>query len=203
MAAGSASAHVQLNYPLGGETFIVGQRVKIEWRVLIPHNQENWDLYFSPDGGANWEVLELDMDPSQLDYRWTVPNITTENARIRIYMDNMQGDYEDASGDLIITDTQTSIKIQEKNPSAFTLHPNYPNPFNPTTIINYELPNTTNIDLSVYNLLGQQIVTLVSGQQTAGYHSIQWDASNLSAGAYFIKLQANDFVQIKKSVLLK
>jgi len=118
-------------------------------------------------------------------------------------MDNMQGDYEDLSSDFSITDTQTPIEIQEKNPAAFTLHPNYPNPFNPTTIINYELPNTTNIDLSVYNLLGQKIVTLVSGQQTAGYHSIEWDASNLSAGAYFIKLQANEFVQIKKSILLK
>ena len=83
------------------------------------------------------------------------------------------------------------------------LHPNYPNPFNPTTVINYELPHTTNMDLSVYNLLGQKVVTLVSGTQYAGYHSIEWDDSNLSGGAYFIKFQADDFVQIKKAILLR
>jgi len=199
----TVKAHVKLDNPLGGETFVSGETVIIKWTMLVPHDQENWDLYFSSNGGNSWEELELDLESFRTTFVWTVPQLLTENARIRIIQDNTGGDYVDASGDFIITDVQTSIGIKEKNPNAFNLHPNYPNPFNPTTIINYELPNTTNIDLSVYNLLGQKIVTLVSGQQTAGYHSIEWDASNLSAGAYFIKLQANEFVQIKKSILLK
>ena len=200
---GSVSAHVQLDNPVGGETFVTGETVIIEWSTLISHVQENWDLYFSSNGGNDWEEIKFDLGTSQLFYEWIVPPILTENARIKIVQDNTGSDYENLSGDFIITDTQTSVEIQEKNPSAFKLNPNYPNPFNPSTIINFELPTTMIIDLSIYNLLGQEVETLVSGRQGAGYHSVEWNASNLSAGAYFIKLQADEFIQIKKAILLK
>jgi hypothetical protein len=203
IVADSVDAHVTLDKPMGGETFVTGETVSIKWILDIQHNQNNWDLYFSSNGGSDWEGIELNIDTHQLSYAWTVPQIITDNARIRIVQDNTGGDYVDESEDFTITDVQTSIGVQEKNPAVFKLHPNYPNPFNPTTVINYELPNSTNIDLSVYNLLGQKIVTLVSGQQNAGYHSIEWNALHLSAGAYFIKLQADDFVQIKKAILIK
>ena len=203
MTTDSIKAHVRLDNPEGGETYVTGEKVIIKWTTIIEHDQENWDLYFSSNGGSNWEGIKLNIDTHQLSYVWTVPKIITDNARIRIIQNNTGGDYEDASGDFIITDVQTSIGVQEKNPAVFKLHPNYPNPFNPTTTINYEVPNSTNMDLSVYNLLGQKVVTLVSGTQSAGYHSIQWDASNVSAGAYFIKFQADDFLQIKKAILLK
>ena len=203
IAAGNVLAHVQLDNPVGGETFVTGETVIIQWTLLISHDQNNWDLYFSSNGGTDWAEIELNIDPTRLNYVWTVPLMTTENARIRIVQDNNGTNYEDTSSDFIISDTQTSVEIEEQNEYAFKLYANYPNPFNPTTTITYELPATTYIDLSIYNILGQKMVTLISGIQTAGYHLIEWDASQLSGGTYFIKLDAGEFTQIRKSVLLK
>jgi hypothetical protein len=198
------SAHVGLEYPLGGETFAVGDKIEIKWNIEIDHGPNNWDLYFSSDGGENWEELQLDIEKSQIDYLWTVPDIVTESARIKIVQDNdSYVNLEDESANFTITDVQTSVGLQDEIPTVFKLHSNYPNPFNPTTIINYDLPRTMNADLSVYNVLGQKVTTLISGIQHAGFHSVTWDASYLAGGAYFIKLQADEFVQIKKSILLK
>jgi len=203
LTAGSVLAHVQLDYPVGGETFVAGENVSIKWTILIPHAQENWDIYFSSNGGNDWEEIEMDLDISRVSYLWTVPQIVTKNARIRIVQDNTGGDYEDVSGDFNIQDTPSSVDVPKNNPKSFILHANYPNPFNPKTIINYELPTTNYVVISVYNLIGQRVVTLVSEKQRAGYYSIEWNASNLSSGTYFIKMDANEFVQIIKSILVK
>ncbi|MEP6647804.1 MAG: hypothetical protein ABJC12_12015, partial [Saprospiraceae bacterium] len=96
-SAQKLSAHVVLDYPVGGETFIVGQEVIINWHIAISHPQLNWDLYFSSDGGNNWEPLQLDMPVSQLSYTWIVPNLLTTLGRIRIFQDNQGQDYLDFS----------------------------------------------------------------------------------------------------------
>ncbi len=98
----SAGAHVALDSPLGGETFTEGEVVDIQWHIVIPHDLQNWDLYFSQDGGSNWEVIEMNLPPAQLNYLWTVPGVETAQGRIRIYMDNTGVDYEDQSGDFTI-----------------------------------------------------------------------------------------------------
>jgi hypothetical protein len=85
----------------------------------------------------------------------------------------------------------------------FYLAQNYPNPFNPITIINYQLPITSDVELSVYNPLGQKVTTLVSEKQIAGYHQVEWDASGLASGIYYYRLHAGDFVQVRKMVLLR
>jgi plastocyanin len=97
-----ARAHVALDYPVGGETFTEGEVIDIQWHIVIPHDLQNWDLYFSQDGGSNWEVIELNLPPDQFNYLWTVPGIQTSQGRIRIYMDNTGPDYEDQSGDFTI-----------------------------------------------------------------------------------------------------
>jgi len=200
----SVSAHVGLEYPVGGETFAVGDKIEIKWKIEIDHGPNNWDLYFSSDDGANWEELQLDLEKSQLNFLWTVPDIVTENARFKIVQDNdSYVNLEDESGNFTITDIQTSIRIQEDIPRVFKLHNNYPNPFNPTTTIKYDLPRTMKADVSVYNVLGQKVATLIAGIQNEGNHSVEWDASQLAAAPYFIKLQADEFIQIKKSILLK
>jgi len=88
-------------------------------------------------------------------------------------------------------------------PSAFALSQNYPNPFNPVTRIKYDLPRDCWVRLDTYNILGQKVATLVDGEQKAGYKTARWDASSFSSGIYFYRLQASDFVQTRKMVLLK
>jgi len=96
-----------------------------------------------------------------------------------------------------ITDFKTDL------PERFALKQNYPNPFNPRTIINYELPITNYVELSVFNLIGQKVVTLVSEKQAAGYHQVEWDASGLSSGIYYYMIKVGEFQDIKKMVLIR
>ena len=85
----------------------------------------------------------------------------------------------------------------------YMLGNNYPNPFNPTATIEYSLPLPGEVSLIVYNLLGQEVAKLVSDEIEAGYHKVTWNASNFPSGIYFYRLQAGDFVQTRKMVLLK
>ena len=101
----------------------------------------------------------------------------------------------------------TGINDEEDNlaaiPREFDLNQNYPNPFNPTTVIEFALPVKSKVELSVYNILGEKIITLVNEEKDAGNHQALFNAIYLSSGIYFYKLRANDFVQTKKMILLK
>jgi photosystem II stability/assembly factor-like uncharacterized protein len=88
-------------------------------------------------------------------------------------------------------------------PAAFVLEQNYPNPFNPATFINYQLPNASHVRLSVYNMLGQEVTTLVNEIEQAGAQSVRFDASNLPSGVYLYRLQAGTYTSVKKLVLIR
>ena len=95
-------------------------------------------------------------------------------------------------------------------PKQFSLAQNFPNPFNPATSIQYSLPSTSNVTLTVYNVLGQHVATLVNTEQTAGLKSAVWNANAFASGVYFYKLKATSagspartFTDVKKLVLLK
>jgi len=93
-------------------------------------------------------------------------------------------------------------------PLSFALHQNYPNPFNPTTTLQYDLPEDAKVKIMIYDLMGREIKTLVNNQQTAGFKSILWDATNnlgqpVSAGMYLYRISAGDFHSVKKMILLK
>ena len=93
-------------------------------------------------------------------------------------------------------------------PTEFALHNNYPNPFNPVTTINYDLPQDGTVRLIIYDLMGREVTRLVNGFTPAGYHSVRWNAKNqmgenVSAGVYFYHLQSGNFVKTQKMVLLK
>lgn len=95
------------------------------------------------------------------------------------------------------------VEVRVAPPAEFALEQNYPNPFNPTTTIRYQLPVTSNVKLEVYDVLGKKIATLVNERQEAGIYNYTLNASNLSSGVYFYRLQAGSFVQTKKMMLVK
>ena len=88
-------------------------------------------------------------------------------------------------------------------PAEFALLQNYPNPFNPTTNIRFDIPTASNITLKVYDIIGNEIATLVNEFKNPGKYLIQFDASKLSSGVYFYRIQADNFINTKKLLLLK
>jgi len=101
------------------------------------------------------------------------------------------------------TFTVTAIDKTTKSAPAFSLQQTSPNPFNPKTMINYQLSMNSEVDLSIYNLQGQKVATLVSKKQAVGSYSVQWDASAFTSGIYYYHLKAGDFEEVKKMILIK
>ncbi|OGU78537.1 MAG: hypothetical protein A2499_08060 [Stygiobacter sp. RIFOXYC12_FULL_38_8] len=95
------------------------------------------------------------------------------------------------------------VEVNVEVPAAFVLHQNSPNPFNPTTEIKFALPKNSNVELSIYNLLGEIVQRLANGMMNAGEHKVMFDASNLSSGVYIYKLTTDNYFSTRKMVLLK
>ena len=96
------------------------------------------------------------------------------------------------------------LKVEDNQvPATFSLSQNYPNPFNPTTVIHYTVPKTSLVNLSVFNLLGQEVKTLVNEEKSPGEYEVRFDGSNLPSGIYFYRLVAGDFVKTMKMLLMK
>ncbi len=110
----------------------------------------------------------------------------------------------DGAGVFRSMDVVSDIHAPIANPYEFKLAQNYPNPFNPLTAINFQLASSSNVRLVVYNLLGQEVKTLLSGKLSAGSHQVVFNASKFSSGVYFYKLMSDaGFVQTRKMVILK
>ena len=93
-------------------------------------------------------------------------------------------------------------------PDEFSVHQNYPNPFNPVTTLRYDLPKNSLVTIIIYDMMGREVKTLINQTQDAGYRSVIWDATNdygkpVSAGIYLYQIQAGEYMQTKKMVLLK
>jgi photosystem II stability/assembly factor-like uncharacterized protein len=93
--------------------------------------------------------------------------------------------------------------VTGKITGEFKLLQNYPNPFNPSAIINYELPITNDVELTIYNLLGEEVAVLVSERQSPGNYQTEWNASGFAGGIYYYTLKAGEFQQVKKMILLR
>ena len=113
------------------------------------------------------------------------------------------GDY----GKILRTTNGGVTFIEDENnftqPKDFLLKQNYPNPFNPSTSIRYSVPRSTIVVIKVYDILGNEIETLVNEEKPIGIYEITWNAENLPSGVYFYRLQTDNFVEIKKMVLLR
>jgi len=116
------------------------------------------------------------------------------------------GGYDDNGGigaAWVFTNSVTAVYELSGAPFSYRLLENYPNPFNPTTQISYSLAKASNVTLTIYDILGREVATLVNGKNEPGEHSVSWNALNVPSGVYFYRIVAGDFVQTKKMILLK
>ena len=105
--------------------------------------------------------------------------------------------------EIIVANTQYEVPVDLPLATSFSLHDAYPNPFNPTTTLRLEMPLSGEMNVEIYNLLGQSVATLASGYMDAGKYDLTWDASNASSGMYFVKAQADGFTKTQKLMLIK
>ena len=111
--------------------------------------------------------------------------------------------YLDTYPPFIMVSYVVSVVDIESDLNSFTLYQNYPNPFNPSTVIRYHLPTTSYVELKVYDVLGSEVVNLISEEQHSGMYEVEFNATGLPSGFYFYQLKAGDFVQTNKMILMK
>jgi photosystem II stability/assembly factor-like uncharacterized protein len=148
----------------------------------------------STNNGATWATISAPT-PNYIFHGLSFLSATTGWATADV----------DTAGGFIFRYSGTLAVPVQGSPSEkkFALQQNYPNPFNPSTTISFTIPNAAVVSLKVYDVLGREVATLINGRLAAGTHESIFNASKLSSGVYFYKLQAGDFVQTKKMLLVK
>lgn len=102
-------------------------------------------------------------------------------------------------------DTQ-NLKItpdQQMISSAFQLYQNFPNPFNPTTTIEFSIPQSGMVTMTIYDVLGREVETILNEYRNTGYHNLRWNATNISSGIYFVRMQSGGFSQVRKLMVVR
>ncbi|MHB8132344.1 MAG: InlB B-repeat-containing protein, partial [Mobilitalea sp.] len=166
-------------------TNIVGSgkiTVSPESNDLLFEQNSNIKLTAVPDNG--WKFVGWSGD------------VTGTESNIDISMDNLKN--ITATFEIVV-----SVESENAIPINYSLKQNYPNPFNPVTKIKYALPERANVKLSIYDLLARELVVLVNGTKEAGWYEVSFDGTNLSSGTYFYRLEAGNYVEVKKLLLIK
>ncbi len=132
----------------------------------------------------------------------TISGVTMTAGSNTLEVNNVSGSLALDRADLFVLSEVTSIEPPSL-PDGFELSQNYPNPFNPSTRINYSIPQATNVQLTVFNILGQKVATLVDGRQFAGSHIVTFDAKSLASGVYFYRLKAGEMMHQRRMTLIK
>ena len=177
-----------------------GSVVHIVWAHEFPLNRE---IFYkrSTDNGLTWDS---DIRLTNATAESWLPSATISDTILHVvWRDERDGNTEiyykrNTNANIsAVEDDQTYI------PRHFSLEQNYPNPFNPSTTISWQLPEASNVTLKIFNSLGREVETLVNEEKPAGTYELTWNAANLPSGVYFYRLQAGEFVEAKKMILIK
>jgi len=175
-------------------------KVILNWSTATELNNLGFEIERKLDN-SDWDRIGFvaghgtTTEPKEYSYSDDIKNITVNSLAYRLKQIDFDGSYEYSD--------EVLVEVEIPLPSEFTLHQNYPNPFNPVTIISYSLPIKSQVEIVIYNTLGESITRLVNGEKEAGQHSVEFNAASLPSGIYFYKLQAESFAESKKMLLLK
>jgi hypothetical protein len=167
------------------------------WFVDFVDQQEGYvisiegEMYHSTDGGASWSAVQT--------------GISNRRFYSLFFLDKNNGWLTGDSGSIYRFGTPpTGIQSEQVNiPNEYALFQNYPNPFNPSTMITYAIPSASHVLVKVYNLLGQEVATLVDAYREAGQYSVVFHTNSLSSGVYLYYINAGIYQTTKKMVLIK
>ena len=160
--------------------------------------EEGYIVERKEDGQTDFSVIDTAEAGAEQYLDSNIESGVSYSYRIKAFNENGSSAYSE------VALLATSYEVEDRDmPTSYSLGQNYPNPFNPVTTISFETPETADIQLNVFNMLGQKIETLVAGRINSGIHSVTFDASSLSSGIYFYTLQAGEFIQTKQLSLIK
>jgi len=188
--------------PNGGEVWPASSTQTISWISSFVENKVQ--IKYSTDGGNSWSAVTRWAPVEDEQYEWEIPDKISSQCKIKIndLDDTSVFDLSDSTFSII-----SSIGINLKRneiPDKFVLLQNYPNPFNPSTKISYSLPKSGFVLLLIYDMLGNEIQILENEFQKAGTYSVNFNASELSSGIYFYKLQVDGYlIETKKMMFLR
>jgi hypothetical protein len=170
--------------------------VQLTWRTASEQNNAGFEVQRRSEKASEWQVLGFVRGAG-----------TTAEAQSYTFLDKSASGKVQYRLKQIDFDGQFEysnvIEVDAGLPKVFALEQNYPNPFNPSTTIRYQLPVASEVKLEVYDVLGKKIATVVNERQSAGSYQVVWNASGLSSGTYFYRLQAGTFVETKKMIMVK
>jgi hypothetical protein len=170
--------------------------VILNWTTETEVNNQMFEIERKAEEGEYFRIGYVDghgTTTESQEYSYIDNSVETGTYFYRLKQIDFNGGYEYSD----------AVEIEVNGPLTYRLDQNYPNPFNPSTKIKYSVPENGLVRLTVYNLIGEEVIVLVNDQVEAGFYEVSFDASTLSSGAYFYKLQAGSTVQIKKMLLMK
>jgi uncharacterized protein (TIGR02145 family) len=173
-----------------------GRTIELSWTTQTEKNSDKFVVErrtISADWVTIGSVKAAVLSNSPKQYSYTDKNLQSGKYLYRLKMIDNDGTYEYSK----------VIEAEVAVPNKYELNQNYPNPFNPSTVISYSLPMATIVKLIVYNSIGQTVQLLENGYKNAGTYTITFDASELTNGIYFYKIEAGKFIQVKKMILMK
>ena len=173
-----------------------GNAVTLNWSTASEVNNSGFEVE-RRNSSSGWTSLGFvqgnGTTTEAKQYSFIDNNVSAGNYSYRLKQIDFDGTFEYSN----------SVEVEVSTPSVYELAQNYPNPFNPSTSIKFNIPEAGNVKLIVYNLLGQEVNTLVNEFKSAGSYTINFDATNLTSGVYLYKIEANGFVQTRKMMLIK
>ncbi len=180
--------------------------VRLDWRTASETNNFGFYVQKSQSSSSGWQTISelipghgTTLEPR--DYSWTDLSGTGAGWYYRLKQVDMDG--TEHFSEPVQPTGVTSVKDKQL-PKEFALKQNFPNPFNPSTQIEFALPKQSNVQIDVFNLLGQKIATLVDGVKDAGFHTVEFNAAGVSSGLYFYRMTADGNVNfLRKMVLMK
>jgi hypothetical protein len=193
--------------PNGMELLVWGTTYTVRWKNPSGWHPHHADIYLSTDRDSSWAQIAGGITGES--YSWTVPSVFSPSARLRVYLYDADGvmGYDSSDDVFGIVSTLTAVEAAE-TPARFALRQNAPNPFNPRTSIEFDLPSLERVRLDVFQPGGRHVRTLVDRVMSAGRHEVTWDGRDdhgtaLSSGIYLYRIQAGRHTKSRRMVLLK
>jgi hypothetical protein len=180
--------------------------VLLEWMTISEVN--NLGFYIQRRSAEDEPFIEIGFVPGNGTtiepqyYSWLDENLLPGTYQYRLRQVDLDGSFTYSFIIEIVVGGPLSVD-PDRTPEAFRLHQNYPNPFNPSTVVRYSLPEGGPVTLRVYNVLGEEVATLVDGEKPAGVHYASWNASGMPSGVYFYRLQSAERMEMRRMVLMK